>query len=114
VYTARTRTCDLGYLRNAYQRPDGTVGWRCPAERENAYLSKGGNSEDLAGRKCLCAALSAAVGLGAAGEPSLITAGLSVRQLLAYLPPGRDSYCAKDVISRILGNTTTSDFFGYA
>ena len=32
VYQSRPRRCDLGYLREPYQRADGHVGYRCPAE----------------------------------------------------------------------------------
>jgi nitronate monooxygenase len=32
IYEKRTRICDLGYLRQAYKKPGGTLGWRCPAE----------------------------------------------------------------------------------
>lgn len=32
VYDQRPRTCDLGYLREAYERPDERVGYRYPAE----------------------------------------------------------------------------------
>jgi NAD(P)H-dependent flavin oxidoreductase YrpB (nitropropane dioxygenase family) len=103
IYGSRGRSCDLGHLRIAYQRPDGGIGWRCPAERESAYLAKGGNAEDLVGRKCLCAGLAAAAGLGAEGEPCIITAGESVRHLADYLRAGEDSYSAADVINRILG-----------
>ena len=64
VYLARPRLCDLSYLRTPYERPDGTVGYRCPSEPENAYLKKGGRLEDTVGRKCLCNALMANTGLG--------------------------------------------------
>jgi nitronate monooxygenase len=42
VYYRRKRVCDLGFLRQAYRRPDGKLGWRCPGEPENAYVHKGG------------------------------------------------------------------------
>ena len=32
VYEKRRRICDLGYLRHAYKKPDGTIGQPCPAE----------------------------------------------------------------------------------
>jgi nitronate monooxygenase len=103
IYESRLRSCDFGYLRNACQRSDGGIGWRCPAERENAYVAKGGKAEEVVGRKCLCAGLAAAVGLGAKGEPYIVTAGQSVRHLADYLRAGQDSYSARDVITRILG-----------
>jgi NAD(P)H-dependent flavin oxidoreductase YrpB (nitropropane dioxygenase family) len=61
---ARTRLCDLSYLREAYQRADGSVGFRCPAEPVHMYVRKGGAEADTIGRACLCNALTATVGLG--------------------------------------------------
>ncbi len=60
----RERICDLGYLRSPVERPDGSVAYRCPSEPAHMYERKGGNAEDIAGRKCLCNALMANVGLG--------------------------------------------------
>jgi len=57
IYEARTRICDLGYLRHAYRKRDGSLGWRCPAENVDAYTAKGGNRNDTVRRKCLCKAL---------------------------------------------------------
>lgn len=64
VYEARPRLCDLSYLRTPYERPNGTLGYRCASEPEDAYLKKGGNLEDTIGRKCLCNALMANIGIG--------------------------------------------------
>ncbi len=107
VYRRRTRVCDLGYLRQPYQRPDGTIGYRCPAEPEDDFVRKGGDLADTEGRRCLCNGLFAAIGLGQSlgdggVEPALITAGDDVREIRRYLPPGRESYTAADVISRLL------------
>ena len=60
----RERICDLGYLREPVERPDGSVAYRCPSEPAHMYERKGGSAEDLVGRKCLCNALMANVGLG--------------------------------------------------
>ena len=32
VYLSRARVCDLGYLREAYRKDDGRLGYRCSAE----------------------------------------------------------------------------------
>jgi NAD(P)H-dependent flavin oxidoreductase YrpB (nitropropane dioxygenase family) len=96
-YQARQRLCDLGYLRAPYLRPDGAVGYRCPAEPAHMYLRKGGDAADTAGRSCLCNALLANVGLGqtrrASGyaEEPLVTLGSSldgVRAMLQCYPDG--------------------------
>ncbi len=34
------RICDLGYLRTAYRTPDGSLGWRCPAEPIDDFIAK--------------------------------------------------------------------------
>ncbi|GAA5157989.1 nitronate monooxygenase [Ornithinimicrobium tianjinense] len=64
VYEARPRLCDLSYLRQPYQRPDGEVGYRCASEPVHMYVKKGGAEEDTRGRKCLCNGLMANIGLG--------------------------------------------------
>lgn len=64
LYAARERLCDLSYLREPYERPNGSVGYRCAAEPVAAFARKGGAVDATVGRKCLCNALMANVGLG--------------------------------------------------
>ncbi len=110
VYADRTRApCELGYLRSAYRKDDGEVGWRCEAEPTDEYVRKGGEIEDTVGRKCLCNGLLANVSLGqvqrgGAHEPTLVTAGDEVADIARFLPPGADSYTAVDVIRHLLPN----------
>ncbi len=106
-YDARTRICDLGYLRHVYRKPDQTIGYRCPAEPVGDYLKKGGNLAETVGRKCLCNALMANVGLGQVAsaqesEKALLTAGDDVAEIARFVPPGRDSYSASEVIRLLL------------
>jgi NAD(P)H-dependent flavin oxidoreductase YrpB (nitropropane dioxygenase family) len=80
VYEQRTRLCDLSYLRTPYVDGNGKVGYRCPSEPPHMYVRKGGAVEDTVGRKCLCNALTADVGLaqtrrGGYSEPALVTLG---------------------------------------
>ena len=103
VYAARPRVCDLGYLRQAYRRPDGTVGYRCPAEPTDAFVAKGGEESDSVGRKCLCNGLFAAIGLeqtiaGDATEPAIVTAGEDAANIDRFVASGKESYSAADVI----------------
>jgi NAD(P)H-dependent flavin oxidoreductase YrpB (nitropropane dioxygenase family) len=106
-YFARERICDLGYLREAYRKTDGSTGYRCAAEPVDDYLKKGGALADTVRRKCLCNGLMATVGLGqvraALAEDPILTAGDEVAQLARYLPANRDSYGAADVIRWLLG-----------
>lgn len=106
-YRDRPRLCDLGYLRRAYTKPDGTVGYRCPAEPEDDYLKKGGDAEQLAGRKCLCNALMSNIGLGQRRtdgyeEPPMLTAGDDLDCIKSFIKPGRLEYHARDVIEALI------------
>jgi nitronate monooxygenase len=106
-YLERQRVCDLGYLREIYQTPTGTLGFRCASEPVDAYLAKGGELADTVGRKCLCNALMANIGLpqvqrGGAEERPLVTSGDDLDVVRRMLSGGRDSYTARDVIDHLL------------
>jgi nitronate monooxygenase len=107
VYEKRERVCDLGYLRTAYAIDDETVGWRCPSEPERDFVRKGGDLPETEGRKCVCNALMASVGLGQtqkSGEPELplVTSGDDVANVARFLKDGAESYTAADVIEYLL------------
>lgn len=108
AYRSRPRCCGLGYLRQAYKKLDGSLGWRCPAEDVDAYVAKGGKTEDTIDRKCLCNALLANVGMGQVRsrgneELPLVTCGDSIHHVVGFLPsPTSESYCAQDVVHRLL------------
>lgn len=108
VYERRTRTCDLGYLRQPYEKSDGSVGYRCPAEPEADFIRKGGDPTDAVGRKCLCNGLMAAIGIGQSlrvdeTEPAIVTAGDDVLDLRRFLTGDQLTYRAADVLSFMLG-----------
>ena len=103
----RERRCDLGYLRVAYRRDDGRLGYRCPSEPVADYLTKSGTVEDTVGRRCLCNALFADIGLpqvmaNGDDEPPLVTSGDDLMQIGGFLA-GRERYGAEDVIGYLLG-----------
>ncbi|KAB8181044.1 nitronate monooxygenase [Microbispora catharanthi] len=109
VYAERSRLCDLGYLRTPYQKPDGGVGYRCPAEPVETYVRKGGRAEETTERRCLCNGLLAAIGLGqhrpdGYPEPPLLTLG----QDTGFLDGLPDDYSAADVVDRILKGASAS------
>lgn len=108
-YFARERICDLGYLREAYRKTDGSTGYRCAGEPVEDYIKKGGSLADTIGRKCLCNGLMATVGFGqqrlTGAEDPILTAGDDVAHLARYLPPNRDSYGAADVIRWLLAES---------
>ncbi len=102
----RNRVCDMGYLRQAYQKPDGSLGHRCSGEPPASYLQKGGAAADMAGRVCVCNGLMATAGFpqvrkGGYPEPALVTAGDSVCDLAQFIPPGADRYHARHVIMQL-------------
>lgn len=107
VAAARTRICDLGYLREAYWTADGKIAYRCAAEPEASYVAKGGRIEETVGRKCLCNALLANIGHPQArpdgvAEPPLVTVGDDVNNVAAFLRPGQESYRAADVVNALM------------
>jgi NAD(P)H-dependent flavin oxidoreductase YrpB (nitropropane dioxygenase family) len=106
---ARTRLCDLSYLREPYERTDGSVGFRCPAEPVHMYVRKGGDVADTVGRACLCNALTATVGLGqvrATGyvEPPLVTLGSDMDGATALFADHPGGWDAADVVEWLLGD----------
>ncbi len=114
VYEQRTRVCDLGYLRQPYRKPDGSLGYRCPAEPIDDYVRKGGNQADATGRKCLCNGLFAAVGYGQVTpegevERAIVTAGEDVAAVARFVQPGGRSYRAVDVLTFVLEAWRDSD-----
>jgi nitronate monooxygenase len=107
VAAARTRVCDLGYLREPYNAPDGSIGYRCAAEPVANYVAKGGKVEETVGRKCLCNALLANVGHAQRRkndvvEPALVTIGDDLNTVVQFLAPGQESYSAADVVASLL------------
>ena len=108
VYEHRKRICDLGYLREPYAKPDGTIGYRCSAEPEACYVAKGGKIEETVGRKCLCNALLANIGHAqirrhGKAEPALVTLGDDLNTVARFLGSGGQTYTAADVVESLLG-----------
>lgn len=107
VYQERGRVCDIGYLRHIYQDETGKVGYRCPAEPVDAYVRKGGEIEDTEGRVCLCNQLGSAAGMaqlrgGEYREPSIVTSGDDLPQIVRFIPKGKTHYSADDVLDSLL------------
>ncbi|MCG8449102.1 MAG: nitronate monooxygenase [Pirellulales bacterium] len=113
AYQLRKRRCDLGFLRQAFKKADGTLGWRCPAEPVAAYVLKGGKEEETVGRKCICNGLMSNIGLGQIRsngncELPLVTCGNDAKNLAQFLASSDAlSYSARDVVSYLLSLVTT-------
>ncbi len=78
-----------------------------PSEPVNQYVKKGGSEEATEGRKCLCNALMANIGLGqkradGSVESALVTSGDDVADVAQFLRGDAESYRARDVIERLL------------
>lgn len=117
-YLARPRVCNLGYLRSAFVRPDGKVGYRCPSEPVNEFVKKGGDIEATEGRKCLCNALCADAGYPQVSpkkregeatnyvEQPLVTIGDDVNRCRRFMKQDEESgkwgYSASDVVEYLL------------
>jgi nitronate monooxygenase len=114
TYEKRRRTCDLGYLRQAYTKSDGTTGYLCPAEPAEDYQRKGGELADTVGRKCLCNGLLSTLGLGQVDddgkmERPIVTIGdglADVAQIIQFVQAKRpgpiETFTAADVLAYLL------------
>ena len=86
---------------------DGRIGYRCASESPASYVKKGGDLAKTEGRKCLCNALLANIGLpqrraGGYIEQPLLTAGDDLAAVTELLAEGQESYSAADVIQYLL------------
>jgi nitronate monooxygenase len=112
AYQARRRICDLGFLREAYATPQGSIGYRCPAEPTACFQKKGGDEAATAGRICLCNALLANIGHAQVRpngviELPLVTVGDGLNDVAQFLTPDKDGYSAEEVVATILGEAST-------
>ncbi len=123
VAAARPALCDLGVLRAAYRRPDGSIGYRCPSEPEAVYVGrKGGRTANREGRRCLCNALLATAGFPqhrADGyvEPPIVTSGsdfAGVAAMLARSSEPDGGYTAADVVRYLLGAESPANLHNVA
>ncbi|MFO7960703.1 MAG: nitronate monooxygenase [Nitriliruptoraceae bacterium] len=111
VAEARPRKCDVGYLREAYAKEDGELGYRCSAEPVADFVRKGGTEEDADGRRCLCNGLLTSIDLGQVrregyAEPPVLTAGDDLLDL-GRLLNGSNRYTAQDVVAHLLARVGT-------
>ncbi|WP_303851600.1 nitronate monooxygenase [Seleniivibrio woodruffii] len=114
TYLKRPRICNLGYLRSLYKKADGSIGYRCAAEPVDAYIAKGGLKEETDGRKCLCNALVANIGLPTIYkngyiEHYLITAGDTLKKIGDFIKDGRDGITAAEIIEILLRDIAPSE-----
>lgn len=103
IYRARTRICNQHGLSTPHQLPDGSITYRCPAERIEDYVHRGGHEEDTIGVRCICNGLISATGYGNPGEPPIVTLGDDLG-FLRHLTNGEvDSYTVKQAMDYLMG-----------
>ncbi|MEX1028336.1 MAG: nitronate monooxygenase [Candidatus Paceibacterota bacterium] len=104
VHEERPRICNMCALVTLCERPGGgEIGYRCPAEPIEKYITKGGKVEDTKGRICLCNGLLATVGMNVVYEPALVTMGDDTSFLRHLMEDEEDSYGAKRAVKYLLG-----------
>ncbi len=100
----RKRICDLGYLRQAYFKPDSDskMGYRCPSEPIKNYVKKGGTEENTVGRGCLCNGLLATIGMAQTRsnitEIPVVTSGEDFTTVIEIAKIYGTKYTANDVL----------------
>ncbi len=105
----RTRCCDLGYLRTAYRKESGSLGYHCPAAPTDGWSDSGGAMAETEGRRCLCNGLMSVIGLGqplgdGTIEPPVLTSGDAVAEV-ARVAKGRESYSAAEALEYLLAES---------
>ncbi|TSC51960.1 MAG: 2-nitropropane dioxygenase [Parcubacteria group bacterium LiPW_41] len=103
IYESRIRICNQGALVSLYEREDGLIGYRCPAEPIDQFIRKGGDISETFGRGCLCNGLGTTGGVGNYGEPAIMTLGDDLSFLLFLMKDENDSYSAQDATNYLLG-----------
>jgi len=108
VYAARPRLCDIGHLRVPFEKEQGSLGYRCPSEPVHMWLKKGGAEPETVGRKCLCNALLADVGLGQERkdgyrETPLATLGADLDGVAKLLATHPDGWTAAEAVAHLIG-----------
>ncbi|MCX6755543.1 MAG: nitronate monooxygenase [Candidatus Nomurabacteria bacterium] len=98
VYSSRERICSQGGLIVLYEKENGSIGYRCPSEPVEKYLSKGGEVGDTIGRGCLCNGLLSTAGLGDSWEPPIVTLGDDTSFLFELMEDENSSYGAIDAM----------------
>jgi hypothetical protein len=84
------------------------LGYRCPAEPVATFVRKGGSEATTAGRKCLCNALTANVGLGQTRrdgytEVPPVTLGTDLDGVTALLAGHPAGWSAADAVAYLQG-----------
>ena len=99
VLLSRNRLCNQGALRTLFEEPDGSIGYRCPAEPIARYVAKGGKIEETKGVCCICNGLLSTAGLGDGDEAPIITMGDDIGFLSSLMSHPDDSYGVAEALT---------------
>lgn len=102
VSQARGRVCDQGALTTLFEKSDGSIGYRCPAEPVTDYLRKGGRLEDTEGRCCLCNGLINATNIAGSQDIPIVTLGDDTAFLKHLMRHADDTYTAEQALAYLL------------
>lgn len=106
IYEGRKRICNIGHLVQAFQKDGGKIGFRCAGEPIEAFVKKGGDRDEAAGKVCLCNGLGAAAGYGSMGpngpEPIIVTLGKDVEFFAGLVKRPDGGYAAEEVVRYML------------
>ena len=105
VYDSQIRVCNHGALRTLFVEPDGSIGYRCPAEPIESYVRKGGAVIDTKKKRCVCKGLLAGAGLGDPNDVPLITMGDDVSFLEFLMDNPDDSYGVVEALAYLRGHS---------
>lgn len=103
VLDNRQSVCNHGVLVTLYEKPDGTIGYRCSSEPRESYLAKGGK-ENTEGCGCVCNGLLSSCDKNSnPDEPALVTLGDDCDFLHDLMKDESASYSIADAIKYLLG-----------
>lgn len=113
VYQRRVRVCDLGYLREAYQTPEGRIGFRCASEPIEQYLAKGVKPPTPRGASACATPFWRRWGWGsyrktATAKLPLVTSGDDLERIGRFVRQFGTEYSARDVVAYLLGTPASS------
>lgn len=108
---ARPKRCDSGYLRAAYRKEDGTIGFRCASEPDREFLKKAAMAAKSPAANACATPSPGTIGMAQANkdgytEKAVVTTGDQVKETRRVPPPRTTHYSANLVIDYLLQGAT--------
>ncbi|MEI6304537.1 MAG: nitronate monooxygenase [Candidatus Taylorbacteria bacterium] len=109
VLSSVERNCIYGVLRELYEKPDGSVGYRCSAGPIDKFIESGGDV-CATNSSCLCAGLMQVSCLGDGSYPPIVTLGKDAIRIAQTLMKNEDDVIhVQDVFNYILAQSVKSE-----